>query len=85
MKNNQFERGMAVFAECTARHPHNPEAKYLMGVCAFHLENYPEAIEHFTALLQVEPKYKKNAYLFLGIAQKKTGQWEEALVTVLLS
>ena len=82
MKNNQFEKGLAVFAECTARHPQSLEARYLMGVCAFHLEHYPEAIEHFNVLLGHDPRYKKNAYLFLAISLKKQHQYEEALIVV---
>ena len=53
-----------------------------MGVCAFHLEQWAEAAEYFEVLLEEEPRFKKNAYLFLGIALKKLGRWEEALATV---
>ena len=59
------------------------EGRYLMGVCAFHLEQWAEAVGHIEALLEEEPRFKKNAYLFLGITLKKLGRYEEALATVL--
>lgn len=71
MKNNQFQKGLAIFAECTSRDPKNLEATYLMGVCAFHLEHYQEAITNFTNLLAQDNQYRKNAYLFLAISHKK--------------
>lgn len=40
MKNGQFEKGMTLFSEHLAKDGENLEAKYLLGVCAFHLENY---------------------------------------------
>ena len=42
-----------------------------MGVCAFHLEHYQEAITNFTNLLAQDSQYRKNAYLFLAISHKK--------------
>jgi len=42
-----------------------------MGVCSFHLEHYQEAKQHFNILLNTDVRYKKNAYLFLAISQKK--------------
>ena len=47
MKNNHFDRGLAIFSECTQRDPNSLEAQYLLGVCAFHLEHYEEAITYF--------------------------------------
>jgi hypothetical protein len=55
---------------------------YLKGVCAFHLEHYQEAITNFTNLLDQDNQYRKNAYLFLAISQKKCSAFEEALLVV---
>lgn len=82
MKNNQFEKGLAIFADCTSRDPKNLEAMYLMGVCAFHLEHYQEAIINFTNLLAQDNQYRKNAYLFLAISHKKCLAFEESLLVV---
>jgi cytochrome c-type biogenesis protein CcmH/NrfG len=71
MKNNQFEKGLTLFADCINRDPNNLEAQYLLGVCAFHLERHDQVILHFTNLLALDPKYRKNAYLFLAISHKK--------------
>ena len=57
---------------------------YLMGVCAFHLEHYREAITNFTNLLAQDSQYRKNAYLFLAISHKKTLSYEDALLVVRL-
>lgn len=84
MKNNQFEKGLAIFAECTNRDSNNLEAQYLLGVCAFHLEHHDEAITHFTELLTHDPQYRKNAYLFLAISHKKNQNLEESLHVVLV-
>jgi len=53
-----------------------------MGVCAFHLEHYQEAITNFTNLLAQDSQYRKNAYLFLAISHKKCMAFEEALLVV---
>ena len=53
-----------------------------MGVCAFHLEQYEEAITNFTNLLEQDSQYRKNAYLFLAISHKKNIAFEEALLVV---
>ena len=82
MKNNQFERGLAIFSECTQRDPNSLEALYLLGVCAFHLEHYDESIKYFNELLNQEPQYRKNAYLFLAISFKKRQHNEDALLIV---
>jgi cytochrome c-type biogenesis protein CcmH/NrfG len=76
MKNNQFEKGLAIFSECTQRDPNSLEAQYLLGVCAFHLEHYDEAVMHFCSLLKQDPQYRKNAYLFISISYKKKQQNE---------
>jgi len=47
-----------------------------MGVCNFHLEQYEKAIKIFGTLLNQEPQYRKNAYLFLAISQKKSNDNE---------
>lgn len=82
MKNNQFERGLAIFSECTQRDPNSLEAQYLLGVCAFHLEHYEEAIKYFNIVLGQDPQYRKNAYLFLAISYKKKQQHDDALLSV---
>ena len=53
-----------------------------MGVCAFHLEHYQEAIANFTNLLAADGQYRKNAYLFLAISHKKRNSYEDALLVV---
>lgn len=85
MKNNQFERGLVIFSECTQRDPNSLEAQYLLGVCAFHLEHYDQAIKYFNELLNQEPQYRKNAYLFLAISFKKKQLNEDALLLVNIS
>lgn len=55
-----------------------------MGVCAFHLEHYQEAIANFTNLLAVDGQYRKNAYLFLAISHKKRLSYEDALLVVII-
>ena len=83
MKNNQFERGLAVFSECTQRDPNSLEAQYLLGVCAFHLEHYEESIKYFSFVLNQDPQFRKNAYLFLAISLKKMQHHDDSLLTVL--
>ena len=40
MKNNNFDKALKLFQECTKKESDNIEALYLLGVSAFHLEDY---------------------------------------------
>lgn len=72
MKSNNFEKAMKLFQECVKKESDNIEALYLLGVSAFHLEDYEESIKSLTAVLLREDHFRKNVYLFLAISYKKT-------------
>lgn len=40
MKNNNFEKALKLFQDCIRKENDNIEASYLLGVSAFHLEDY---------------------------------------------
>lgn len=73
MKSNAFERAIQIFKEVLIKDEDNIEANYLLGVSYFHLEKYDECIKNLTNVLLKEDHYRKNVYLFLGIAYKKEG------------
>ena len=73
MKNNSFEQAIALFQETLCKDEDNVEALYLLGVSTFHLEDYENCIKCLSNVLMRDDHYRKNVYLFLGIAYKKTG------------
>lgn len=60
------------------------ETIYLLGVSAFHLEEYEQAIQALSSVLLKDDHYRKNVYLFLAISYKKTGNIEESILTVIM-
>lgn len=73
MKNNNFDKAIKVFQECLKKENDSIEARYLLGVSAFHLEDYEEAIQALSSVLIKDAYYRKNVYLFLAISYKKVG------------
>jgi tetratricopeptide (TPR) repeat protein len=64
--------------------PTNPmtECHYLTGVCYFHLGVYEKVVQELTQVIGLDEEYRKNVYLFLGIAYKKLSMIEEALLVL---
>ena len=66
---------------------HNPslltaECHYLTGVCHFHLGEFDKVVQELTQVIGYDQEYRKNVYLFLGIAYKKLSMIEEALLVL---
>ena len=58
------------------------ECHYLIGVCYFHLGDYEKVVQELTQVIGFDQEYRKNVYLFLGIAYKKLFMIEEALLVL---
>ena len=54
----------------------------MIGVCHFHLNSYENVVHELTQVIVLDQEYRKNVYLFLGIAYKKLNMIEEALLVL---
>lgn len=58
------------------------ECEYLLGLCYMNKNNFENAIKCFEDLLQLEPLFKKNIYLLIGIAWKKQNHIDSSIKIV---
>lgn len=58
------------------------ECEYLVGLCYMNKGNYESAIKCFEDLLALEPMFKKNIYLLIGIAWKKQNRIDSSIKIV---
>ena len=75
-KSRDFNEAIAAGRAILSEHPDNIEALYIVGLCASMLEKHELTIKYFETLIILEPKYKKNVYLFLSIAYKKSNKMD---------
>lgn len=62
--------------------PFNVDALYMVGLSSSMVDRHDLTIKHFETLLKYKPQYKKNIYLLLSIAYKKTGDVDRMLNTL---
>ncbi|CAD8212992.1 unnamed protein product [Paramecium pentaurelia] len=80
----QTEEAQKLFEEIL-QNSNNPEARYLNGLCHLSKSEFSEAIADLSLLIQQQPLYKRNAYILLAIAYKKSNCPNDALNTLTLS
>lgn len=75
-KSREFNEAIVAGRGILSDNPDNIEALYIVGLCASMLEKHELTIKYFETLILLEPKYKKNVYLFLSIAYKKSNKMD---------
>ena len=62
--------------------PDNLDALYIVGLSSSMLDRHELTIKCFEQLTAIRPSYKKNVYLFLSIAYKKTNRIEDSFTAL---
>jgi tetratricopeptide (TPR) repeat protein len=62
--------------------PNNLEALYIVGLSGSMLDNHTLCISCFEKIRRLDPKYKKNLFLFLSISYKKINNPEKSVNTL---
>lgn len=75
-KSREYSEAIAVGRSILADNPNHLDALYIVGLSSSMLDRHEFTIKHFETLLNLQPTYKKNVYLFLSIAYKKIGKIE---------
>ncbi|KAL4437922.1 hypothetical protein ABPG74_001093 [Tetrahymena malaccensis] len=78
-KENNIEEALKYFQEAMKEEPMMLESQYLLGVCYLSSSQYQKAIEQFCDLLEKNEHYKRNVYLLIAIAYKKTNTIDAAI------
>lgn len=81
MSLGQTEEAQKLF-EDILQVSNNPEARYLNGLCHLSKSEFSEAIADLSLLISQQPLYKRNAYILLAIAYKKSNCPNDALTTL---
>ena len=55
------------------------DAQYFLGVCHLSLQHYQEAVRELSSILEKSQSYKRNIYLLLSIAYKKSGDLNQSV------
>lgn len=77
-KKKDFGEAINYAQEILKRNPNNTNALYVMGLSACMVHKHELTIEAFKKILNKDPYYKKNMYLFISIAYKKLNEPDKA-------
>lgn len=78
-KEKKYEEAIDLGQAILNSDPNNPDVLYISGLSSSMVEKHSLTIKHFEKLCKFYPKFKKNVYLFLSIAHKKIGEFEEGV------
>lgn len=78
-KKKDYEGAISYGEEILAKQPSSVNTLYVMGLSACMLHRHELTISSFKKILNVDPLYKKNMYLFISIAYKKMNDQENAI------
>ncbi|EGR34644.1 hypothetical protein IMG5_005100 [Ichthyophthirius multifiliis] len=81
-KENNIEEALKCFNEALKEDQMMLESQYLLGVCFLSFNQYSKAIEQFCDLLEKNENFKKNVFLLIAIAYKKTNEINAAIQIV---
>ena len=56
-RNWDYESKLSIWQDTVRESPRNPRAQYDLGVSLEELKRYPEAVEHYRAAVELNPKY----------------------------
>ena len=78
-KAKNYQNALFLGDEILGREPKKTSVLYIAGLASSMIEMHEKTVDYFTKLINLEPKYKKNVYLFLSIAYKKLGENTKAV------
>lgn len=78
-KAKKYEECIELAEKILMTEPKNPDVLYVCGLSASMTEKHDLTIRYFSKLKKFFPKFKKNVFLFLSIANKKKGDLEEGI------
>lgn len=86
-RQDKFAEALPLYAAVIAAKSERFHAKalYRSGICTTQLKQWPQAQQHFTALIQAFPKFEQlaEARFGLGVAQQNQNQFDAAKATFL--
>lgn len=81
-KEKRYEKAIEMGEKVLQLSVDNVNALYITGLSCSMIEEHDKTIKYFSRLCQIKPKHKKNVYLFLSIAYKKKGDFENGVKTL---
>jgi tetratricopeptide (TPR) repeat protein len=77
--DGEFGEAMKLGEKVLEKEEKSLEALYFCGRCALMLDDHQKVVECFKNLLKLNPKFKKQVYLFLSISLNKLEKGDEAV------
>lgn len=81
-KEKRYEKAIEMGEKVLQLSIDNVNALYITGLSCSMMEKHDKTIKYFSKLCEIKPKHKKNVYLFLSIAYKKIGEFENGVTTL---
>lgn len=73
----QYQQALDTFARADSLQPENAITHYNMGICAFKLDDLPQAEAYFKKAIELEDYL--DAHLYLGVIYQRNEQFQKAL------